>query len=179
MTQIEDGKGTGRRAQVNSDNQLVVKAVAETLFESASEQGQSYNWSSDLVDVDGDDTVLLVKNTSDIALHIESISIANGSVASEYTVHLPTAEVTVTAGPGGAAVTGTNLNTASSNVADATAASDESNNSQGNVVFTRFMAVDTNEKIFTAGLILGKNKSVAVDVVEDTSESAVTIRAHY
>lgn len=175
MAQIEDGKGTGNRAQVNSANQLVVKAVAETLFESASENGQTYNWSSDLVDIDANDTVLLVKNTSDIALHIESISIANGSVASEYTVHLPTTEVTVT----GTTVTGTNLNTASSNVADATAASDETNNTQGNVVFTRFMAVDTNEKITTAGLILGKNKSVAVDVVADTAESAVTIRAHY
>lgn len=179
MAQIEDGKGTGSRAQVNSDNQLVVKAVAETLFESASENGLTYNWSSDLVNIDADDTVLLVKNMSDVALHIESISIANGSVASEYTVHLPATEVTVTAGGGGAVVTGTNLNTASSNVADVSAASDETNNTQGNVVFTRFMAVDTNEKITTAGLILGKNKSVAVDVVEDTAESAVTIRAHY
>jgi hypothetical protein len=175
MAQIEDGKGTGRRAEVNSSNQLVVKAVAETFFESASEEGKAYNWSSDLVDIDANDTVLLVKNTSDIDLHIESISIANGSVASEYTVHIPTTEVTVT----GTTVTGTNLNTASSNVADATAASDETNNTQGNVVFTRFMAVDSNEKINTAGLILGKNKSVAVDVVADTSESAVTIRAHY
>ncbi len=175
MAQIEDGRGTGSRAQVNSANQLVVKAVDETLFESASEQGQTYNWSSGLVDIDANDTVLLVKNMSDVALHIESISIANGSVASEYTVHLPTAEVTVT----GTTVTGTNLNTASANVADVSAASDETNNTQGNVVFTRFMAVDTNEKITTAGLILGKNKSVAVDVVADTAESAVTIRAHY
>lgn len=176
MSQIEDGKGTGKRAEVNDENQLVVAAVTESAIEHESEDGQSYNWSSDLVDVAAvNATVLLVKNLSDTALHIESIAVANGALESEYTVHLPTAEVT----PTGTAITGTNLNTASSNVADALAKADETNNTQGNVIGTLFLAVNSNDTLPTPGLILGKNKSVGVDVVADTAESAVTITGHY
>lgn len=174
--QVEDGKGTGVKQHVNSQNQAVVRAITETLFEQESfENGNSYNWSSGIIDIDITDTVLLIKNTSDNALHIESISIWNGSVASQYTVHLPTTEVTVT----GTTVTGTNLNTSSGNVADTSAASDETNNSQGNIIFDPMIAVDTNIMINTVGLILGKNKSMAVDVVAETTESGVTVRAHY
>lgn len=176
MAIIEDGKGTGNKAQVTSENQLVVSAVVATEFEHESEEnGAAYNWSTDLVNLTGDDTVLLVKNTSDTSLHIECIKIANGSVASEYTIHLPTTEVTVT----GVTVTGTNLNTGSSNVAEASAASNESNNTQGTVIETKFLAVDSNVDISFVGLIIAKNKSIAVDVVEDTAESAITITAHY
>ena len=164
-------------AKVNKEGQLMVNAITEKSIEHESEEnGSAYNWSSDLVNVAAvNGTVFLLKNTSDTALHIECIKIANGSTASEYTVHLPTTEVTVT----GSTVTGTNLNTASSNVAEASAASDETNNSQGNVLATLFLPVDSNDTFETPGLILGKNKSVAVDVVADTSESAVTIMGHY
>ena len=179
MSRLEgtDPKGSGVNEQkVNDGGEALVFAVVEDELEHQSEkEGLAFNWSSDTVDVDGNDTVLLVKNTSDKNLHIESISIDNGSTASEYTIHLPTTEVTVT----GTTVTGTNLNTGKSNVAAASAASDETNNTQGNVVFTRFMAVDSNASINTRGLILGKNKSVAIDVVADTSESAATIRGFY
>ena len=173
---IEDGKGSGNKAQVNAENQLVVAAIiAREIEHESQENGVAYNWSSDLVNIDANDTVLLVKNTSDAALHIECVKIANGSTASEFTVHLPTTEVTVT----GVTVTGTNLNTSSSNVANATSASDETNNSQGNVLETIFLAVDSNNSFETPGLILGKNKSVAVDVVEATTEVAVSIIGHY
>lgn len=173
---IEDGTGTGSRAEVDKANHLVVKAITEREIEHESqERGAAYNWSSDIVSVDAADTVLLIKNTSDKNLHIERIHISNGSTASEYTVHTPTTEVT----PAGGAVVGTNLNTGSSNVADADAKSDETNNSQGNVIFTRWLAVDRNTTIETNGLILAKNKSIAVDVVEIVTETAVTIKGFY
>lgn len=176
MAIIEDGKGTGNKVQVTGENQLVVSAVTASEFEHESEEnGTAYNWSTDTVNLTGNDTVLLIKNTSDTLLHIECVKIANGSVASEYTVHLPTTEVTVT----GVTVTGTNLNTGSSNVAEASAASNETNNTQGNIVETKYLAVDANADISFVGLILAKNKSLAVDVVEDTAESAITITGHY
>ena len=176
MVQIEDGKGTGNRVQVNKENQLVVNAVTQSELEHESEEnGQSYNWSSDVVDVAASGTLLLVKNTSDSHLHIKSIDIANGALASQYITHLPTIEVT----PAGTTITATNLNTASSNVADADAKSNETNNSLGNVLDVVFLAVDTNHTIDTDGLILAKNKSIAIDVTENTVESAVTIIGHY
>ena len=177
MAQIEDGKGTGNRAEVNKENQLIIKAISESELEYESEvNGLAYSWSSGIVDVAaGNDTVLLVKNLSDKPLHILSISIANGSTASAYTIHLPTTEVT----PTGTAIVGTNLNTASSNVADALAKSLETDNTQGTVIGTVWLAVDRSIIIPTEGVILGKNKSVGVDVIADTSESAVTIVGHY
>ena len=180
MTRIQgtDPSGSGVNEQkVDDSGRALAFAIIEDELENVSEKkGLAFNWSSDTVDpAAANATVLLVKNTSDNNLHIESIAINNGSTASEYTVHIPTTEVTVT----GATVTGTNLNTASSNVAAASAASNETNNTQGNVVFTRFLAVDSNAVINTRGLILGKNKSVGIDVVEDTSESAATIRGFY
>lgn len=172
-----DPKGSGVNEQkVDREGRALVFSVIEDQIEHVSrDDGLAFNWSSDTIDIDGGDTVLLLKNTSDAPLHIESITIDNGSLASEYTVHLPTTEVTVT----GTTVTGTSLNTGKSEVASADAASDETNNTQGNVIFTRFMAVDSDKTINTRGLILGKNKSVGIDVVENTTESAVTIRGFY
>ena len=177
MAQIEDGKGTGNRAEVNKENQLIIKAISESELEYESEvNGLSYTWASDIVDVAaGGGTVLLIKNLSDSPLHILSVIIANGAVASEYTIHLPTTEVT----PTGVALVGTNMNTASSNVADALAKTKETDNTQGNVIGTVWLAVDRNISLSLEGVILGKNKSIAVDVVEDTAESAVTIIGHY
>lgn len=177
MAQIEDGKGTGNRAQVNDENQLVVRAVTESGVEHESEvNGIAYNWSSDIVSIDAADTVLLVKNTSDTHLHIEYVEIANGATASEYTLHLPTVEVTLS---GGSVVTGTNLNTASSNVADALSRSDEEGNTQGNVIGTVWLAIDRNYRFLTPGLILGKNKSIGIDIVAASAETAATIVGHY
>jgi len=176
-----DGKGKGARAEVTSENQLVVFAVTQSELEHESEEnGLSYVWASDIINAGAaNDTTLLIKNTSNTALHIDTIFITCGSVASEFTIHLPTTEVTVTAGSGGAVVTGVNLNTTSSNVADASAASNESNNSQGDVICTVFLAIDRSQLVSTSGLILGKNKSIAVDTVEDTTEAAITIIGHF
>ena len=175
-----DGAGVNEQ-KVNGEGQALTFAVTQSELEHESEQnGSGYTWASDVINAGAaNDTTLLVKNTSDVHLHIDSIFISCGSVSSEYTIHIPTVEVTVTAGSGGAVVTGRNLNTASSNVADASAASNESNNSQGNVINTVFLAVDRSKLFLTPGLILGKNKSLGVDTVADTTEAAVTITGHY
>ena len=175
-----DGAGINEQ-KVNKEGQALTFATTQSELEHESEEnGAAYSWSSDIVNAGAaNDTTLLVKNTSDTHLHIDSIFITCGSVSSEFTIHLPTTEVTVTAGSGGAVVTGTNLNTTSSNVADASAASNESNNAQGNVIGTVFLAIDRAYLFLTPGLILGKNKSIGIDTVEDTTESAITIVGHY
>jgi len=175
--QILDGEGSGRRAGVDKGFRLKTKAITEPEIEEASEEGQAYLWATDLINIDSDDTVLLVKNTSDTNLHIEAVLISNGSTASEFTIHVITAvDATVT----GVTVTGFNLNTGSANVADASAASDETGYSaQGTVVTTLFLLAETNQTILTPGLILAKNKAIAVDVVDTTTEVACTIVGHY
>jgi len=170
-----DGGGLNEQ-KVKTNGQALVFAIVQDELEFVSQKtGEAFNWSSGVIDIDAADTVLLLKNTSSRNLHIERIIINNGGLASQYQVHLPASEVTVT----GTTVTGTNINTAKSNVAEAQAASDETTNTQGLILHTPLMAVNANLTINTRGLTLGKNKSVAIDVVADTTESAVTIRGFY
>jgi len=177
MSQIEDGKGSGNRAQVNKENQLVVAAVVSSELEHESEEnGQAYAWTSGDINIDATDTVLLIKNTSDTPLHIESLQVGGGTNTTSVVIHLPTTEVTPT---GGTAVTGTNLNTASSNVADANARSDETDNTQGNKLYTVYLEADANVFVQTPGLILAKNKAIGVDVVNTTQQISATIVGHY
>jgi len=172
---IQSGKD-GNTMTVTKEGRALMNATVQSELEHESvENGAAYNWSTDLVNIASNATVLLVKNTSDTPLHLSSLLINNGSTASEFTLHIPTTEVTVT----GATITGTNLNTGSSNVADASAASDETNNSQGNVIGTVWLAIDRHHIFNLDGVILGKNKSIAIDVVETTTEVAATLIAHY
>jgi len=172
----EPGKAGINEMGVTGEGRGLINSTSQSEIEHESEEnGTAYSWASDAINPGtGDDTVLLVKNTSDTPLHIETVTIS-GSTTSEYTIHLPTTEVTVT----GTTVTGVNLNTGSVNVADASAASTETNNSQGDVLESIFVIADTTITILTPGLIIGKNKSVGVDVVANTTLSSVTIRGHY
>ena len=121
----------------------------------------------------------MVKNNSDSTLQIECVKISNGAAATQYKIQLPTTDVTVVAGSGGAVVTGTNLNSASSNVADASAATDETVNSLGDTVRTLFLAINAEHSEPTPGLLLGKNKSIAVDCITEPGTAAATIIGHY
>jgi len=174
---IEDGKGTGKKAQVNSENQLIVSSVGQSELEHESEEnGAGYNWSTNSLDLAINETLLLLKNTSDTPLHIECVKISNGASATQFRIHLPTTEVTLS---GGTVVTGTNLNTSSSNVADASARSDETNNVLGNTVRTLFLAINGEKSEETPGIILGKNKSIAIDCITEPGTAAATIIGHY
>ena len=182
MARLEGTNPSGagiNEQKVNKEGQALTFSINQSeIAHESEENSQAYSWSTDLVDpAAGNATILLLKNTSDTPLHIDSIYISSGLTPSEYTVHLPTSEVTV---GGGATVTGVNLNTAGvPNVADASAQSNETGNSQGDVIETVFLAVDRHITFLTPGLILGKNKSLGVDAVADVSEASVTIRGHY
>ena len=71
MSQIEDGRGSGRKAGVNEEFQLTVAAVIQGELEHESEENsQAYNWSTNSLDLAVGETLLVVKNTSDTPLHI-------------------------------------------------------------------------------------------------------------
>jgi len=174
-----DGAGVNEQ-KVNKDGQALVFAVTQNELEHESEHsGAGYVWATNSLDLDVGETLLLVKNTSDSHLHIECVKISNGAAATQFRIHLPTTDVTVVAGSGGAVVTGINLNTASSNVADASAATDETGNSLGDSLRTVFLAINGEHSEDTPGLILGKNKSVAIDCITEPGTAAATIIGHY
>lgn len=174
-----DGAGVNEQ-KVNSEGQALTFAVTQSELEHESEEnGAAYVWATDSLDLDVGETLLLVKNTSDKKLHIECVKISNGAAATQFKIHLPTTDVTVVAGSGGAVVTGTNLNTASSEVADASAATDETGNSLGDTVRSLFLAINGEHSEPTPGLLLGKNKSVAIDCVTEPGTAAASIIGHY
>ncbi len=175
MTQIEDGGGSGIRAKVTSDGHLESESVTVTEFEHASEEsGNSYIWASDAVDEAANGTLLLVKNTSNDDLHIAKI-IVSSDTATEVTIHLPTVEVT----PTGTAVTGVKINTGKVGAAEADAKSSETNNVQGDVIGTVFLAANDHDDFDFEGVILAKNKSIGIDLVANVTLAAASIHGHY
>lgn len=176
---LEDGKGRGNQAEVNSDNMLAVKAVTQTEIDFVSdEDGNAYAWASGTYNPGtGDDTILLVKNTSDsLNLHIDTIWLST-AVDTRVVIHLITADVTLA----GVTVVGTNLNTTSSNVAPASAIRDETGNSQGDIIWSAeiFAASQPQAIQFDGAVILGKNISIGVDYVTDPTACDVTIMGHF
>lgn len=175
---ITGGTGKQNAAEVNDDFQLVVKAIMETEAQFISgEKGEAFSWASDTYSAAQDDTILLVKNTAtDKELHIEAIWVS-ANADTRVLVHLPTANVTVA----GTTITGVNLNTGSSNVAEAEAARDETGNSLGDLIWSgEIQAIDLPYKLPLQGvLILKKNKSVGVDFTVAATACDVTIMGYY
>lgn len=171
--QLEDGKGRGFKSEVDAKQRHQVKAITLPEFHDASDDGNSYSWTSGTYNYTGVDTILLVKNTSDtLDLHIEGIwlSVDTDTIAA---IHLVTADVTLS----GTTITGTNLNTGSANVAPAEAARDEVNNTQGSLIWdAEIYAVNGPVYIPLEGAVrLTKNKSIGVDYVTTGGACGVTI----
>lgn len=175
---IDDGKGSGSSAEVTTDNLLKTFAVTETEFEFSSDvKGKAFAWASGTYDPAAGDTILLVKNTSTSEeLHIDAIWLST-DVDTRVVIHMPTTNVTVA----GTTITGTNLNSQSGNAAAASAARDETGNTQGDIIWSgEIMAAEGMTDVSLGGaLILGQNASVGVDFVANVAACDVTIWGHY
>lgn len=175
---ISDGAGKNGDAQVNDDQRLNVSSVVETEFEFISKNKEkAFIWVSGTYDPAANDTILLIKNTSSTEdLHIDGIWLSTDT-ETRVIIHLPTTDVTVA----GTTITGTNLKASSSNVAEASAARDETGNTQGNIIWSgEIQATGAPYFIDLSGaLILGKNNSIGVDYVADVAACDVTISGHY
>ena len=74
MAQIEDGKGTGRKAEVNLENQLETFSVVETEFLHVNvDDGKAFVWNFPAYNYTGGDTVMWLRNDSNLNLHIHHI----------------------------------------------------------------------------------------------------------
>jgi len=114
--QIEDGKGSGKLAQVDSENRLITRAVVE-------EQDLHINkvnnkvWSipfEGLNPAAGDDYVLYIKNTGTKTINMTGIRIMADTASTQIEVHA----VTGTAS-GGSAITPINRTIGASPIPDA------------------------------------------------------------
>ena len=113
---IEDGKGTGRKAQVNSDNQLTTFSVVETEFLSVNVNDEmAFVWDFPAYNYAAADTVMWLRNDSNLDLHIHHIYLYSDT-ATVLSLHKPS-NVT----PAGTLITGCNINLTSGTIAEATA----------------------------------------------------------
>lgn len=81
MVKIQDGTGSGREAQIDSNNRLSVRSLIETEAEGATDIGNSYIISTGAVSLSttADSAVLYVKNNEEQVLVIAGLSIGIGS----------------------------------------------------------------------------------------------------
>ena len=171
---IVSGDGKNPDGRTTKDGKFEVQAVTVSEFEHESEEsGSAFSWCSDSINIGANDTILLLKNTGSEPLHMDRV-VVSSNTDSEYTIHLPTTEVT----PTGTTVSAFKLNTGKVGAPEVDAKSNETNNSQGDVIESFFLLASKREPIDLKGIILAKNKSIAIDQVADTALASSTFYAH-
>lgn len=176
MTVIRD-PSSHKGMAVNTDGEGLTRATVKAEIETVSENdGEAYSWSNLTYNYTALDTILLVKNTGSVRLHLQDIW-ASGDVATEVVVHIPT---TTVASPTGTAVTGVNLNSGAGKTAAATAIADETTNVRGDVVFAGLMAANTLLHLSVGGaIILAPNASIAIDFVDVGAKCNVVVSGYF
>lgn len=174
---IDDGKGTGRKAEVNLKNQLETAAVIETEFLSVnSNDEKAFVWDYPAYNYSAGDTVMWLRNDSDLNLHIHHIFLYCDTT-SVVTIHKP-ANVT----EAGTVIVGNNINLTSGLTAEASAIRDETAGSIGPILMTEFIVANQTLTMFKEEgyeLILGKNDIVAVDITTVGSSTFGHIVGYY
>jgi hypothetical protein len=172
---IEDGRGSGRKAEVDSHNHLKTHSVSELAIAEASEQdGDAYAWTAS-ADIDATDSILWLRNDSTTQnLIIDTISISSDAAGSWF-IYCPE-NVT----PDGTTVTGVNLNRASSKVALATCKRDNTTAVLANYIFYGHnQAAETVVMQLRGALVLGYLDCVAIDITTEPVLAQATILGYF
>ena len=178
MSQIEDGKGRGFRAEVNDENELVVRAItAKEIEHTSGTLGDAYTWYTGILNLDAGDTFLYLRNdNTSLPLIIDKIIFNGSNVICNWQVAIGAA---VTA-PAGTTVTGANLNEQlSSRAARATGLSDETAVAQGNIVFDVWTPITNTLIVPTDGLILGTDNYLQIDQVTASTSGSVIVFGYF
>lgn len=173
---IQDGKGSGRLAEVNEKQKLAVAAESSPrAYYVAHDDGECYSWTSSYSATSGDE-IIYIKNTSqDKDLHIDLIRFS-----SVNTALFEVFEVSGTAS--GTTITGKNTNLSSGNVADCT--------SLGNAAVTGISIGDRITLVRGAAnsshtinlentLILGFGDAIAVTYTGSSGIADIAIRGFF
>lgn len=173
---IEDGKGSGKVAEVDAANRLRTSAaVLSETHRVSLDSGRAFIWTSQDIDVAAAGTMLAVRNDGKEPLIIDGFIITGGNVISRYECHIVTASFTIA----GVAVANFNLNTGSANVADVTAFANESGNTQGTVIYDITAGITITVQVPTPGLVLAQGHTFAIDQVTESDAGNVTIVGHF
>ncbi len=173
---IEDGKGRGFKAEVNVQNELVTRAIAEPEIEHASSIGNAYTWHAPIRDVVAGETFLFVKNLGSVPLILDRLVFAGSNVICQWDIGIGSATTT----PAGDAVVGVNMNESfSTRLADAQGLTDETAVADATVMFHVWTPI-TNTVVFPLdGVILGQNHYVQINQETESSTGSLSLVGHF
>jgi len=179
MAGIDDGKGRGFKAEVNAEQELVVRAITEEEVEHASGIGDAFSWDSTELAIDSTDTMLFVRNDGSIPLICDRATIVGSNVICEWTVHIGALTTTPTA-TGSTTVVGVNLNeTFSAKAADTTAFADEASVADGAIVDRIKTPIDNSIQHDLHGIILGKGHYIQFNQETASDSGSVVMVGHF
>lgn len=172
---ITDGNSSVA-AEVNAENQLVVRAITESEIEHASINGEAYSWDSLELNIDAGDTILFVKNLGDTPLILDRLVINGSNVICTWEILIGSETTT----PSGTGVTGVNLNRGfSSTLANVTSLSDETAVADGDIIDRVKTAVSGHHIHDMTGVILGKNHYVQVNQETESTSGSCILHGHF
>lgn len=176
---IKDGKGRGFEAEVNSEQELVTRAIAEPELEHASSRGEAYIWHSAAQDIDSTDTMLFIKNTGSTPLILDRMDVIGSNVACTWTIHLGSDTTTPASVP--SVIVAVNLNRIfSSKIPEAEARTDETAVADGDIVRTFHTAATVQAPtIDLTGFILGQGHYIQINQETESTSGSVAIIGHF
>ena len=178
-TVIEDGTGSGKRAQVNQSNRLVTQSVTEGEDIHAVEEGNAYNLNTGLITITGDATLIYLKNNETRDFVIKAIAL--GSF--EGITHSDDPYITLVRNPTGgdlisdetAISMNQNRNFGSSNVLDANVYKGKvSGTVTGGDDIAILQATPGGRSFYTIDFLLQQGSSVAVKLTANVSSGSAS-----
>jgi hypothetical protein len=169
------GATSGKPADVNDENELLVRAIVETELEhSSAKNGQAYSWVSADTDIDVNDTRLFIKNTGNTPLVLDRATFLPANVACDWSINIGKATTT----PTGTLVNGVNI-AQSGKVAEALAYDDETAVADGTPI--DYVHTETTGTYVHSldGLILQKGHYIQINLETETTSGRVVVIGHF
>jgi hypothetical protein len=172
---IITGGTSGKPADVNDENELIVRAIVETELEhSSGKNGTAFSWVSNDTDIDAGDTRLFIKNLDDTVLVLDRITVLPADVACDWSINIGKTTTT----PTGTVINGVNI-AQSGKVADAIAYDDETAVADGDPIdYIHTQTVSTLQHNLD-GIILGKGHYIQVNQETEATSGRVILIGHF
>lgn len=169
------GGTSGKPADVNNENELLVRAITETELEhSSGKLGTAFSWVSADSDIDAGDTRLFIKNTSITPLILDRATFSPANVACSWSINLGKATTT----PTGTVVTAVNISQSGA-VAESLAYDDETAVADGLPVDYVTTETTGNVQHNLDGVILKKGHYIQINQETESTSGRVVIIGHY
>jgi len=173
--QIES-PSTGRKAEVNEEFELTVRAARESRFAKASREGRGFSWDSTEKDIDTGDTMLFVKNEGTKNLNLVHAIINGSNVICTWTVLIGTATTT----PSGTTISSVSLNPGfSTSLATVTALSDETAVADGSIIGRIKTPVTNSFDYNLDGVILVPESYVQVNQITESTSGSIILYGYF